>query len=163
MSWDLDHVEADTLAALLSPDLEQVDRYQPDELRAILAERLDKPGGKELARLQSEEASEPIETTFRDLLEAQSPRLGPLILLKRFGKASRLGLAPPLPREVSTVLYFASIAAALVRCQQRITGLDDASLRAGLKWGENLPWVEEGLRQLLAEARRSVERTASRS
>ena len=43
-------------------------------------------------------------------------------------------MSSPLPGEVASVLYYASIASALARLGRRITRLPDADLRRGLLW-----------------------------
>jgi hypothetical protein len=56
-----------------------------------------------------------------------------------------------LPTEVATLLYFTAIALAAVRCGERITGLDDAALRAGLEWAVGLHWGDDAIRAVLRE------------
>jgi hypothetical protein len=54
-----------------------------------------------------------------------------------------------LPVEVATVLYFSCIIVARMRCNVRISALDDASLARGLEWAAALPWIDEPTRRLL--------------
>jgi len=61
-----------------------------------------------------------------------------------------------LPDEVATALYYAAIAAALIRCEERITDLDDASLRHGFQWGVEQPWGDEAVKSVLREALASI-------
>jgi hypothetical protein len=86
-----------------------------------------------------------------DLLYHPNPLPELLELAKEFAKEHRSDAESPLPREVATVLYYASIAAALARCGRRITRHDDATLRKGFLWGCEQPWVDEATRDLLHE------------
>ena len=97
--------------------------------------------------------------TFGDLLHCPDPSLELLILVKNFGKIRRLEAEGRrkrqtvtqdaegqsewiLPEEIATVLYFASIAAALIKCRERITSLDDRKLREGLEWALARKWTD---------------------
>ena len=64
----------------------------------------------------------------------------------------RQGADAGLPEEVATVLYYAAIFVALLRCGQRITSLDDASLARGGRWVVDQPWVAQPVRQIVVEA-----------
>jgi hypothetical protein len=68
-----------------------------------------------------------------------------------FAKHHRKDQNSPLPREISTMLYYASIAAALTRCGQRITALSDTELCKAIEWAASQPWVDETTRALLQE------------
>jgi DNA-directed RNA polymerase specialized sigma24 family protein len=61
--------------------------------------------------------------------------------------------------KVGTVMYYACIAAALVRCGKRITTCDDATLRRGFEWGSSRPWVDEATRGLLREGLHALDGT----
>jgi hypothetical protein len=90
--------------------------------------------------------------SFADLFSHPHPPLELLRMTKRFAKGARHHPDSPLPAQVANVLYYASIAAAMVRCGQRITELDDSSLRNGLEWCTSRDWVDAPLRGLLREA-----------
>ena len=89
--------------------------------------------------------------SFGDLFAHPHPLVELLELVKEFAKEHRTDAESPLPREVATVLYYASIAVALVRCGHRITRHDDATLRQGFQWGIDQAWVDEPVRNLLRE------------
>jgi RNA polymerase sigma-70 factor (ECF subfamily) len=89
--------------------------------------------------------------SFGELLHHPEPLPELLELAKEFAKENRNDPESPLSREVATVLYYASIAAALARCGRRITRHDDATLRQGLHWGCMQPWVDEATRCLLRD------------
>jgi hypothetical protein len=86
--------------------------------------------------------------TVGEFLTHPRPLVDLLKLLKDFAKDNRIDPESPWPREVSTVLYYASIAAGLARCGHRISSQDDETLRQGFQWGIDQPWVDESLREL---------------
>ena len=88
--------------------------------------------------------------SFDDLLHHPHPPVELLTLTKQFAKAMVEHPESPLPREVGRLLYFASITVALIRCGQRISDLDNASLKAGLRWC--LEHDADGTRSLLLVA-----------
>jgi hypothetical protein len=87
--------------------------------------------------------------SFGELLAHPSPPRELLLMMKSFAKDSDVGGAP-LPQEVASVLYFAAIAAGLLRLGERITTLDDAALRQGLEWCCARPWLTKELVDLFA-------------
>jgi RNA polymerase sigma-70 factor (ECF subfamily) len=94
--------------------------------------------------------------SLAELLHHPNPPAGLLDLAKHFAKETRDDPDSPLPREVSTLLYYASISVALARCGRRITRHDDATLRQGFEWGCAQPWVDEPTRDLLREGLRAL-------
>ena len=89
--------------------------------------------------------------TFRDLLQSLAPPIELLKLAKDFAKTHALGRERAVPQPIATALYFACIAAALTRCHERITSLDDDNLCRGLKWAGAQTWLDESTRNLLQE------------
>ena len=90
--------------------------------------------------------------SFRDLFQHPSPPIELLELVKDFAKLNCDRPESVLPTEIATVLYFLSIAAALVRCRRRITELSDAQLREGFAWALRQSWIDETARELLESA-----------
>lgn len=90
--------------------------------------------------------------SFADLLHHPHPPVELLELSKEFARAYWNHPASPLPREVAMLLYFASIAAALTRCRQRITSLDNQTLGRNFGWFLDQPWLDEPSRELFREA-----------
>ena len=143
------------LAALMDPDGERI--WGPDELGAILKHQLAAPLQVDLAGLEHGAAGK-VKTlaaaqglllrSFGDLLRHPHPPIELLRLAKDFAKACRLSPESALPREVATVLYFACIAVALMRCQCRISRLGKAQLREGFEWALKLPWLDAESRRL---------------
>jgi RNA polymerase sigma-70 factor (ECF subfamily) len=99
-------------------------------------------------------------SSFAQLLHHPSPRPELLELVKDFAKEHRSDPESPLGREVATVLYYATLAAALTRCGARITRHDDDTLRQGFRWGHEQPWVDEATRGLFREGLQRLEDTA---
>lgn len=160
---DVHDVEPSRLANLLhlSDEPEQV--WHPDDLAKMLQEQLTAPVEYDLTRLGGGPASGItaaaraqglLVRSMRDLLGHPNPPAELLEMTKRFAKAAREQPDSPIPREIATVVYFASIAAALARCGKRITDLDDSSLRTGFAWACEQTWVDADTRALISEASR---------
>ncbi|MCK4342389.1 MAG: hypothetical protein KAY37_11780 [Phycisphaerae bacterium] len=156
------------LAELLPASDREDKLWEPEELGGVLRHQLAAPiefdlGGVysagtearptrvEYYLKQAASSPGPELNSFAELLYHPSPPVELLRLTKQFAKAHRNQPHSPLPREVSTILYFASIAAALVRCQKRISELEDAALRDGFKWSRDQSWVDAALRALFAD------------
>lgn len=134
--------------------------FAPEELGAILEHQLAAPvqfdlealepgvGGR-LARLAESQGL--LLRSFGDLLLHPYPPVELLVLTKRFAKAYGSHPDSPLPREISMLLYYASILVALMRCGQRITELDDSVLREGATWLIAQGWVDPRMKALLKE------------
>ena len=90
--------------------------------------------------------------SFSDLLLHATPPVELLRLAKDFAKANMDHPDGSLPKEVAAVLYYASISAAFLRLDERITQLKDADLERGLRWAKDQAWVNNQIQQLLAEA-----------
>ena len=72
--------------------------------------------------------------------------------MKAYAKVERKVAEGTLPPEVATVLYYASIAAALARHGTRITQHDVATLEGGFRWALEQPWVAAELKEILRQA-----------
>ncbi len=90
--------------------------------------------------------------SFGDLFAHPAPGVELLEITKQFAKDNRSNPDSPLPAEVSTVLYYAALAAALVRHGERITRHGDEALRQGFGWVLAQPWVGEEVRALARAA-----------
>jgi hypothetical protein len=132
----------------------------PDDAAALLRHVLTAPLPLDLAAVDAglagkarewAEGQELVLRSLGELLHHPNPLPELLELAKEFAKDNRNDPESPLPREVATVLYYASIAVTLARCGRRITRHDDATLRQGLEWGCAQPWVDEATRGLLRE------------
>jgi hypothetical protein len=101
--------------------------------------------------------------SFADLLRHPTPAVDLLGLVKDFAKTNADHPESGLPREVATVLYYACIAAALVRLGTRISKLPEADLARGLRWAADQPFVDDESRQLLAGAAATLEPAGARA
>jgi hypothetical protein len=90
--------------------------------------------------------------TFADLFHHPSPPLDLLAAAKDYAKLCFYARHSPLLPEVALLVYYASIASALVRLAARISTLTDEELRTG--WNEALrqPWLDPRTRQLFTDA-----------
>jgi hypothetical protein len=119
------------------------------DLSAILRKNLDRPIHMELESRIS--PAHPIpkagqnidrtDCTFLQLLQSKDAPLNQLIMLKNFAKANLNHPENKLPRPIFTVIYYASIAAALSLHDKRISTLQDGALKIGMEWGIKLGWV----------------------
>ncbi len=86
--------------------------------------------------------------TVRELLEHPNPPIELLIRVKDLSKRRPRDLFPP---EMALLLYYGSIAAAMVRCGKRITKLRDEDLRNGFSWAVKEQWVPETICELFRQ------------
>ncbi len=141
------------LAHLFDTDDPEAILWQQEEFEAILLHQLDARLETDISPATSQTASRtaPLRQTFREVLCNPQTSLASVELIKKFSKeqmSTRLGL----PYDVAAVLYYASIGAALVHLNKRISSLDDASLRTGFDWLLALPWIDEPIRELARQA-----------
>ena len=160
---DVHNSSAQSLSYMMDPDADSGQHWEAEELGEILEHQLAARLECDLAD-KSKQVSEELEAaeksgvkTFGDLLQHANPPLELLKLTRRFAKGCRTQPDAPLPDEVATVLYFLSIAAALVRCGSRITKMDDKSLRYSLDWALKQPWLDEASRGLLREGQETID------
>jgi hypothetical protein len=153
------------LAELLARSDPEAPLWRPDELGALLQHQLCAPVEVDLGTLPPSAAQQLkglsdaeglLLKSYADLFRHPRPPLRLLRLVKDFAKAASAAPAGPVPREVAQVLYYASIAAALVRWGERITSLDDEALRCGFRWVQRLSWAEAETTALMASAERRV-------
>ena len=142
---DLESILQHQLDAKLDFDLTQFGESRVEDLRRQL-------GAVEGAPIH----------TFRDLLEHPSPPIELLDATRRFAKKCRSRREGPLPDEIATVLYFASAVAAMVKCRQRISRLDDEGLRYALDWALEQSWLDDSIRELLLQGRRTLPPTGAK-
>ena len=151
--------DAASLATLFDPSDGDERLWDASELGAILHHQLSTPLQVDLAQLKQAHAIRVRNLadaqgltlkSFGDLLRHPHPPVELLKIVKDFAKASRLNPHGPLPRDIASVLYFAAIAAARVRCRRRISELGDAALAEGLRWVLARPWLDAELRELIS-------------
>jgi len=140
---------------LALPESEQP--WQPHELGAVLRHQLAAPVTIDLPQVVGTppEGSDPPGDGIQsigDLLAHPHPPLPWLLALKEFAKANALHPNSPLPREISSVLYYGAILSAWARCGRRITGLDRDAIHSGVKQVLDATWIDSGTRSLLSNA-----------
>ena len=146
--------DAEQLSRILAVQPESLRLWGEAELADVLGHQLDAPLLFDLGRLRApgvvDELSRGI-GSFRDLLLHPAPPVELLVLAKEFGKSGASHPDSPIPPEVGTLLFYAAIAAALVRLGRRITRMGDADLLSGFEWGLNQAWVGPAVRRLLED------------
>ena len=159
-NYDLSKTDPGTLAKLMTLGNEPQRIWRPEELAVVFSHQmaavvqfdlagLDEGIGAKLMTLSAAEGL--LVRSFADLFQHSNPPIELLILTKQFAKANINHPDSSLPREVAKVMYYGSIAVALVRCAQRITELDDCSLRQGVEWAIAQTWIDEPTRAVLRE------------
>lgn len=159
------------LASLIGDDDIGERIWRPDELAAILRHQLTTPLHVDLAGVggaagqlkQAAEARGLVLKSFGDLLQHPQPPVGLLKLMKDFAKACGHSPNSTMPREISSVIYFASIIAAMTRCSRRITRLDNAALLKAVLWALKQPWLEDITRGLFLEGQQFLTGTSDGS
>lgn len=162
--------DSHAMVALLDAGTDDNRIWNAAELGAILRHQLSAPIQVDLVCMEQRLAAQLrlaaesqglLLKSFGDLLHHPNPPVGLLKLTKDFAKACRLSRGGPLPREIATVLYFASIVVAMTRCQRRITRLDDAATRRGVEQCLAQNWLDAPTRQLLEEGLRALKANRS--
>ena len=153
---DPGRAEPDSLARLL--DLNDEALWEPGELGDVLRHQLDAPVDFDLSRLGPapgetlrsihQSGMAPIHS-FRDLFDHEKPPVSLLKWTKQFARSCRSREEGGLPDEVATVLYFLAIVTAMTKCEKRISGLDDESLKYGLRWALRQRWLDGPTRRIL--------------
>ena len=149
------------LAALLASGDVQGPLWRAEELAAMFRHQMSAPVLMDLGSFDPRTAGQLkvltaaqglLLSSFADLFNHAQPPVRLLELVKDFAKANIDHPESGLPREIATALYYASIAAALVRLDARISQLPDADLQRGLRWTTGQAWLDEKTRALLEAA-----------
>ena len=156
-------VEPSRLGRILAAD--GADRWRAEEMGGILRHQLAAPLAADLAselaadedrsdppRSAAEGTGDARPTTFGELLHHPNPPVELLRRVKQFAKACKLAGDGPLPGEVATVLYFASIVVARLRCGQQISELGDEAIRNGTAWALSRTWLDQPTRSIFDQA-----------
>lgn len=135
-------------------DLAAVFRHQMSAAVTVEIAGVEPAGAAKFAMLCA--SRELLLKSFSDLLTHPNPPLELLQMTKRFAKAMCNHPDAPLPAPVAYVLYYAAIAAAMVRCGQKISVLNDADVIGGLQWSMSRPWIDDPTRELFKAALESM-------
>jgi hypothetical protein len=146
------------LAALIHTGDESSPLWGADELAALFRHQMSAPMLMDLGSFDPRTA-EQLKTmaaaqglllsSFSDLFNHPAPPLPLLQMVKDFAKANMDHPGSGLPREIATVLYYTSIAAALLRLDARISQLPDADLLRGLRKVQEQKWLDAPTKTLL--------------
>ncbi len=96
--------------------------------------------------------------SFADLLHHPHPPVELLEMIRQYAKACRADPEGALPPEVASVLYYAAILVAQMRCQTRIGSLGDDALKAGTRKLLSYAWLDQPMRGLFEEGLKHLER-----
>ena len=158
------------LAALFALDEQPSGPWDKTDLAALLRHQLAAPVEVDLGTLPPDQSpkirslagAEGLTLrSFNDLLQHPHPPVALLRMVKDFAKLNRSHRRSALPPEVATVIYYAAIVVAALRCGQAISELEPAQLRKGLDWALSQPWLEDGLRALFEEAQSRLARPSA--
>ena len=156
---------ANKLAALMATGEEHGQLWRADELAAMFRHQLSAPILVDLGTFDARtatrvrtlsEAQGLLLKSFADLFHHPAPAQELLELVKDFAKANLDHPQSGLPAEITTALYYTSIAAALVHLDVRITKLSDTDLQNGLHWARQQEWLDEKTKGLLGEASKKL-------
>lgn len=147
---DIDMARLTALEAMFRFTSQRDVQWETDELAAMWQHLLAQP-------IEGVGPDHPLDgKTAEDLLGSPAPPLDVLEALKlEYGNYAR-SLKSPLPTKISTVFYFATIAAALVRHRKRISSSPDAVLREGFDICLAETFLDPTTRSLVGEAAASL-------
>jgi hypothetical protein len=156
---------AKELAELMASGWETARLWRPEELAAIFRHQMSAPMLVDLGSFDAPTATR-LKTlsdaqglllkSFADLINHPAPPVELLTLVKNFAKSNIDHPESGLPGEIASALYYSSIAAALVRLDERISQLPDADLRKGFRWLQGQVWMDEKTKSLLADALKKI-------
>ena len=163
-SQDLRQASPETLTQVIRLGQQQDIDWSPRDLQDMLEHLLTSPLVDELTGLNGINnnrvehlvtACQPPIVTFDDLFTTTQPPVELLTLVKHYAKMAADLPDRTLPEPVTSVLYTAAIAAARVRCQEKVTSHNDQKIRKGVIWALDQPWIAASLailfRQFLQE------------
>lgn len=157
----IDETGPQDLAAMLEVRDERDSLWDPEELGHLLRHQLSQPLDaflKNIDGIPSPTLAPQLSTedaplvTLSDLFRHPKPPLELLQAVKRVARSSVKVEVTAVPVDISSVLYFAAIAAALVHHGTRITKSGDDVLRYGLQVMLERAWLDDDTRRLLRDA-----------
>jgi len=145
---DLTQTHPSQLSALMGLDSEE-SLWSESDLAAILRHLLETPISAQTGQSHHRQ-------TFGQLLAARRPSLEHLKTVKEFAKSARKDPNLGLPADVATVIYYATLAAARLRCKKAISQLSDAEFRDGIDWTLSRAWLNDSLTPLFRTAKEKL-------
>jgi hypothetical protein len=146
----LDESNPSLLARLLGLDGEPSSVWESEELQGLLNHLLTMPLGEALPGIQFSSVSGP-PPTLSGLFTDPSPPLALLQSVKEWSRRLTRSIDPPLPTDVVSLFYFASIVTGHLRHDQWISKLDPAMIDQGIAMLVVQPWVGEPFQSLFRE------------
>lgn len=159
----------DSSPAKLAELLEEVEEtgttWHETDLQALFRHQMTTPIPVDLEKLSRKErekvklltkSHDLLLNSYNDLFTHPSPPSDLLKLIKHFAKQCMVSPNAVLPREISTVLYYASIVTALLRHKQSITKLTNEQVVQGINWCLEKEWLTESIRALFIEAQKAL-------
>jgi hypothetical protein len=137
--------------------------WSADELGAILrhqmsvAVRFDLGLGDDGKRWSPATRTDEAIGSFYELFHHPHPPIAWLVATKEFAKTLREHPRSPLPKEIATIVYLASILSARLRLGDRISSLDDEDLLAGVIWVLEQQWIDDATRSLFRDGLARIE------
>ena len=130
--------------------VEEIRRVFRMQLGARLHLELERCGvcDRDMVLALADQASPPIRSVA-DLLYHPHPPVDLLWAVKDFAKGRKEDPGAEIAPEVALTLYYGSIAAALTRCGERITSLNDDELMAGMNWVIKQTWLDDRMHNLI--------------
>lgn len=149
------------LAALLELTMTPGGVWRHEELRAILKWHLNDPQalhpgawscsnsslGQDFISAEKENNK-----TIQELFKASNTPLKVLRQVKEFAKAQVEHPASSWPADISRMIYYVAIAAALARHRARITRMSTRQILQAFQWALTQPWITPWIRELLTES-----------
>ncbi|MBA2706866.1 MAG: hypothetical protein H0U59_03570 [Gemmatimonadaceae bacterium] len=155
------------LAGLVSLSGDDAPQWAPQELGAMWKHQLEAPLQFDLSTIAKDVDATITQMTradprplgrFVDLFRHPRPPLELLQWTKDFAKAQTSGEG--MPPEIAAALYYASILLARMRCNRRISELDDAALYRGSARIMEQPWLDPETREFFSTALASLKTAA---
>jgi len=155
------------LARILAQDQPDTALWGPEEMRAMWQHQLQARIEEDLGTVRSlsssslrnePEAAAFKDKSFSDLLHNSKPPLALLKLTKDFAKQMIKEAEDSQLKEIAAALYYASYAAGIARCNQRLGGMSEPELRGGFDWALGRVWLDERTKALIAEGSALLQR-----
>jgi len=159
-STTLFFTKPEALAKLLALDDQATPLWNPQELKAIWQHQLGAGIETDLSTVASMLAQEFEKSpelkrlrtlTFSELLSHPRPPVILLKLTKEFAKQLLRDAEEAQLKEIASALYYASYAAGISHCGQRIGSLDEQEMKLGFQWAINQSWLDDKTKALFAE------------
>jgi DNA-directed RNA polymerase specialized sigma24 family protein len=155
----MDDSSSRDLAPILQMSASRDVLWAPGDLSDIWAHELSQPLAElvpaaallRATRSEAGSANQPPPQTLADLLHHPRPPITLLQSLKRLARGRVRDRASPVPSEISSGLYFAVIAAALVHHGQHLSKSPDEVLRRAFQGLLPKPWLDDATRSLVRQ------------